>query len=211
MIIVILHLTTKRYKNVCLVLDGVPVKCTLNDDGQFADDHRITWTAPNHKKAVESVKLAFNDTSSEYTAAIADLKIFYKIPGRYRSLKVDKWVDGSCIKTVFENDYLMTNHTNTNGLRALVPTDEVTIWKGKQHCYQLGFAYAMFSESGVYCHNTIRGKHKNDKCTSTCTGNSDEWCGSDTHSNVFSTTGVSFISFQWPIFGNFSVLPTIKI
>ena len=28
------HLTTKWYKNVCLLLDGVNIDCTKNDDGQ---------------------------------------------------------------------------------------------------------------------------------------------------------------------------------
>ena len=133
------------------------------------------------------IKLAFNDATLVYKAAVADLKIFYKISGRYRSLKADKLVDGNCLKTVFANRNV--NNVDANGLLALVPTDMVTIWKGKQHCYRLGFAYAMFTNSGVYCHNTIRGYHQDDQCTEPCTGNPEELCGSLTHSNVFSTTG----------------------
>ena len=72
------HLCTKRYFNVCLVLNGSieDQMCTNTPDG-FNNDSSpfITWYKPTDK--VSTVQLIFRDNNY---AQIADLKIFHQ-PG----------------------------------------------------------------------------------------------------------------------------------
>ena len=70
------HLCTKRYFNVCLVLNGniEDQMCTNTPDGFNNDSSRwITWYKP--EKNVRTVELVFRDTQH---AQIGDLKIFYE-------------------------------------------------------------------------------------------------------------------------------------
>jgi len=70
------HGWTRRYFNVCLVLNGQTTDemCTNTPDG-FNHDHSpfITWCKPT--KNVTTVELIFRDKD---VAQIADLKIFYQ-------------------------------------------------------------------------------------------------------------------------------------
>ena len=97
----------------------------------------------------------------------------------YRSLTVDEWIDGSCLKT---------NDIENTSKRVLESSDAMTMWKGKLMCQKLGFAYALFSQKGVFCQNAIRKDFDNDKCTYQCSGDSNEKCGSYNFSNVYLTT-----------------------
>jgi len=202
------HLNTKKYKDVCLWLDHEKALCTVKDDGQpligsIENDEgnivgeRITWTAPQQKKAVQVVELVFGESE----AAVADLKIFYRLPGRYRSLKIDQWVDGSCLKT---------EDIENSSFKVPESSDAVTIWKGKLKCQKLGFAYALFSQKGVFCKNSIRRDLDNSQCTSKCSGMSlaEETGGSENYSNVYLITELKVWHGEedianWKIFESF--------
>ena len=56
-------------------------------------------------------------------------------------------------------------------------------------CQKLGFAYALFSQHGVFCQNSIYRDFDTAGCTSECSGDPSEKCGSDKSSNVYLTTG----------------------
>ena len=151
----------------------------INDQGDITGE-RITWTASKQEKAVTIVELIFNKATEDYPAAVADLKIFYRLPGRYRSLKVDEWVDGSCLRT---------ENILSTGVEVLESSNEVTIWKGKLMCQKLGFAFALFSKRRVFCQNSIRREINSEKCIFQCPGEQDKKCGSVNFSNVYLTTG----------------------
>ena len=152
----------------------------MNEGGEHLAD-RITWTVPDYKRAVSIVELIFHKASVDYPAAVADLKIYYKLPGRYRSLVVDEWIDGRCLKHGPNGDISPIVKMSSNAM---------TISKGKQYCYKMGFAYALlWGETWVRCQNTIWREFDDDKCISKCIGDSSQNCGSETHFNVYSTTG----------------------
>ena len=109
----------------------------------------------------------------------------------YRSLTVDEWIDGSCLKT---------NGIENTSKRVLESSDAVTIWKSKLLCQKFGFAYALFSQKGSFCQNAIRKHFDNDKCTYQCSGNLKEKCGSNNFSNVDLTTGNLSRFPRWIIF-----------
>ena len=60
-----------------------PRKDSIKDDDENIGE-RITWTASDQKKAITLVELVFDKATIDYPAAVADLKIFYRLPGRYR-------------------------------------------------------------------------------------------------------------------------------
>ena len=88
-------------------------------------------------------------------AEIADLKIFYRKSGRYNSLKVDEWIDGSCHKGFFDQE--------KTGIQA-VDISDYNIEKGIKYCSKQGFPYATLKEARcvtgktvLYCENTRLG------------------------------------------------------
>ena len=88
-------------------------------------------------------------------AGIADFKIFYRKSGRYKSLKVDKWADGSCHKGFSDQE--------KTGIQA-VDRSDYNIEKGIKYCSKQGFPYAALKEERcatekpvLYCENTRLG------------------------------------------------------
>ena len=107
-------------------------------------------------------KLIFNGATDTEHASIADLKIFYRKSGRYRSLNIDNWVDGTCL-TKPNFDHLTGIQS---GSQAGPFGNGLTIEKGKQYCFKQGFAYACLKESSS---NNLAGT-TNVKCENTRLG-----------------------------------------
>ena len=96
-------------------------------------------------------KLKFKNGDVE----IADFKIFYRKSGRYKSLKVDEWADGSCHKRVSVNE--------RTGSQDVDRTD-YNIEKGIKYCSKQGFPYVALKEDTsvagktiLFCQNTRLG------------------------------------------------------
>ena len=99
--------------------------------------------------------MKFKNSAETGVAKIADLQIFYRKSGRYKSSKVDDWKDGSCHKRI-------TNDEKT-GIQHLDGSDYY-IEKGIKHCFKQGFPFAVLkentSEAGktlLFCENTRLG------------------------------------------------------
>ena len=56
--------------------------------------------------------------------------------------------------------------------------------------------YALFSQNGVFCQNSIYKEFDTAGCTSECSGDPTEKCGSDKSSNVYLTTGDVWVHSQ---------------
>ena len=82
--------------------------------------------------------MVFKKSNEKGNAAkIADFKIFYTKVGRYRALKVDEHIDGSCIGNVPPYTGKMENGIT-----------DLTIEMGKRICERDGFAYAALKDGG---------------------------------------------------------------
>lgn len=91
-------------------------------------------------------KLKFKNSAETDVAKIADLKIFYRKSGRYKSSKVDQWEDGSCHKWISNDEQTGIQHRDGSGYY---------IEKGIKYCSKQGFPYAALKEDPYEAGKTI--------------------------------------------------------